>query len=184
MLNETRRGFMKAASATAAVMAIFRSVPAGAGMSVEPVRVWSTFRDKRHAQGEGLNWKTGGAIAADAIVLDPGTVKQEILGFGGAMTDASCYVLSQLTEAERRPIMHDLFAPGEMGFNVCRTCVGASDYSRTVYSFDESAEPDPEMKRFSIDHDKEYILPVLREARKANKELFLFSSPWRSRRDG
>jgi len=47
-----------------------------------------------------------------------------------------------------------------------------------VYSFDESEQPDPEMKKFSIDHDKEYILPVLREARKANPELFLFSSPW------
>ena len=47
-----------------------------------------------------------------------------------------------------------------------------------VYSFDESAEPDPELKKFSIDHDKAYILPVLREARKANPELFLFSSPW------
>ena len=62
--------------------------------------------------------------------------------------------------------MHDLFAPGEMALNVCRTCIGASDYSRTAYSFDESPEPDPEMKKFSIDHDKAYILPMLREARK------------------
>jgi glucosylceramidase len=174
---------MKAASATAGAVALAGRVPAWAAVpeatsAGAPVRVWSSFRDKRHAQGEGLSWKAAGLIAADAIVLDSGTVKQEILGFGGAMTDATCYVLSQLSEAERGPIMRDLFAPEEMGFNVCRTCVGASDYSRTVYSFDESVEPDPEMKHFSIDHDREYILPVLREARKANKELFLFSSPW------
>jgi glucosylceramidase len=74
--------------------------------------------------------------------------------------------------------MHEMFAPNEMAMNVCRTCMGASDYSRNVYSFDESTEPDPELKKFSIDHDKAYILPVLREARKANPELFLFSSPW------
>jgi glucosylceramidase len=174
---------MKAASATAGAVALAGRVPAWAAVpeatsAGAPVRVWSSFRDKRHAQGEGLSWKAAGLIAADAIVLDSGTVKQEILGFGGAMTDATCYVLSQLSEAERGPIIRDLFAPEEMGFNVCRTCVGASDYSRTVYSFDESVEPDPEMKHFSIDHDREYILPVLREARKANKELFLFSSPW------
>jgi glucosylceramidase len=179
----SRRGFMKAASATAGAVALAGRVPAWAAVpeatsAGAPVRVWSSFRDKRHAQGEGLSWKAAGLIAADAIVLDSGTVKQEILGFGGAMTDATCYVLSQLSEAERGPIIRDLFAPEEMGFNVCRTCVGASDYSRTVYSFDESVEPDPEMKHFSIDHDREYILPVLREARKANKELFLFSSPW------
>ncbi len=59
-----------------------------------------------------------------------------------------------------------------------RTCIGASDYSRTAYSFDESPVPDPDLKRFSIAHDREYILPVLREAVEINPELFLFSSPW------
>ena len=101
-----------------------------------------------------------------------------MLGFGAALTDASCYVLSRLTDAERRPLMHELFAPGEMALNVCRTCIGSSDYSQTVYSFDESAEPDPELKKFSIDHDRAYILPILRAARNVNPDLFLFSSPW------
>jgi glucosylceramidase len=83
-----------------------------------------------------------------------------------------------MTAAEREPLMRDLFSQDEMAMNVCRTCIGASDYSRDVYSFDESDEPDQELKKFSIDHDKAYILPVLREARKENPELFLFSSPW------
>jgi len=39
-------------------------------------------------------------------------------------------------------------------------------------------EPDPELRRFSIDHDKAYVLPSLRDARKVNPDLFLFSSPW------
>jgi len=65
-----------------------------------------------------------------------------------------------------------------MALNVCRTCIGSSDYSTKVYSFDDSTEPDPELKKFSIDHDKSYYLPMLREARKANPDLFLFSSPW------
>ena len=30
-----------------------------------------------------------------------------------------------------------------------------------MYSFDESDEPDPDLKRFSIDHDKAYILPII-----------------------
>ncbi len=101
-----------------------------------------------------------------------------MLGFGAALTDASCHVLNQLKEEERAALMHELFAPGEMALNVCRTCIGASDYSRSVYSFDDSTEPDPELKKFSIDHDKAYILPTLRQARAANPELFLFSSPW------
>lgn len=180
MGKSSRRGFLKAASATAAAVSLTRRLPAWS-QAVETtgaVRVWGTYRDRRHAEGDRLEWKAAGELGADSIVLNPGAPRQEILGFGAAMTDASCYVLSQLTDAERAPVMHDLFAPGEMALNVCRTSIGASDYSRSVYSFDESTEPDPELKKFSIDHDKAYILPMLREARKQNPELFLFSSPW------
>jgi glucosylceramidase len=180
MAHGSRRGFLKAASATAAALAMSKRIPAwaGDGALAGPVKVWATFRDKRYAQADPLAWKPATHIAADAIALNPDATRQEILGFGGALTDATCYVLSQLSEAQREAVMHDLFAPGEMAMNVCRTCIGASDYSRTLYSFDESPEPDPDLKKFSIDHDKAYILPVLRDARKLNPELFLFSSPW------
>jgi glucosylceramidase len=180
MAQSSRRKFLQAASATAAVLAVSKSIPAWAGAagSTALVRVWSTFRDRRYAQAEPIAWKPATEIAADAISLDPGATKQEILGFGAALTDAACYVLSQMPDVPREEIMHELFAPGEMALNVCRTCIGSSDYSRSVYSFDESAEPDPELKKFSIDHDKAYILPMLLQARKANPELFLFSSPW------
>jgi glucosylceramidase len=177
MSNSSRRGFLKAAAAAAVATGIAERVPAWAG-SLGAVKVWSTYRDKRHVPGEPLAWKPATLVAADAIVLDPRRARQEMLGFGAAMTDASCYLLSRLSDAERAPLMHDLFAPGQMALNVCRTCIGASDYSRAVYSFDDSPEPDPDLKSFSIDHDKAYILPMLREARKVNPELFLFSSPW------
>jgi glucosylceramidase len=177
MAGSSRRGFLKAATGAAAAMAIGEHVPAWAG-GAGAVKVWRTYRDQRHASGEPLAWKPAAGVAADAIVLDPRQTRQEVLGFGAAMTDAACFMLNRLSSAERAPLMHDLFAPGEMGFNVCRTCIGASDYSCTVYSFDDSAEPDPDLRSFSIDHDKAYILPMLREARKANPELFLFSSPW------
>lgn len=178
MVQGSRRVFLKAASATAAAMAISTRVPAWASETGAPVRVWSTFRDKRYAPSAPLTWKPASEIAADAIVLDPSATRQEILGFGGALTDATCYVLSQLNESERQAVMDELFSPSKMALNVCRTCIGASDYSRNAYTYDDSDQPDPELKKFSIDHDKAYILPVLRDARKLNPELFLFSSPW------
>jgi glucosylceramidase len=39
-------------------------------------------------------------------------------------------------------------------------------------------KPIQNYKRFSIEQDRQYILPMLRAARKVNPELFLFSSPW------
>lgn len=176
MSNSSRRGFLKAASVTAAAVAVSGRVPAWAAAG--PVQVWSTFRDRRHAQGEPLQWKPLKEVAADAIMLDPGAERQQMLGFGAALTDASCYVLSQMPQAERHALMVELFAPEQMALNVCRTCIGSSDYSRTVYSFDESAQPDPQLAKFNITHDDDYILPVLRHARGINPQLFLFSSPW------
>ena len=64
-----------------------------------------------------------------------------------------------------------------MGLSVCRTCVGSSDYSTEIFSYNEG-EPDLEMQRFSLAHDRPYVLPILHEARQANPDLFLFSSPW------
>ena len=174
MADSSRRGFLKAASAAATALAASHKGRAAAG----PVRLWGTFRDRRHAAGEALAWKPATEVAADAITLDPGTTRQEMLGFGAAMTDASCWVLSQMPAAERAALMHELFAPEEMAINVCRTCVGSSDYSKELFSYDDSEQDDPELKKFSIDHDKAYVLPMLREARKQNPDLFLFSSPW------
>jgi glucosylceramidase len=180
MMESSRRGFLKGASVTAAALAVSKALPALADSAAATgsVQVWSTFGDRRHAAGPALNWKSVSELASDAIVLNPGATRQEVLGFGAAFTDASCWMLSQLPDGQRAELMHELFASDQMAFNVCRTCTGSSDYSRSVYSFDESDEPDPDLKKFSIDHDKAYILPILKEARKLNPELFLFSSPW------
>ena len=180
MKLRSRRDFLKAAGVTAAAMAVSRKTRAWSA-NAEPagsVKVWGTYRDQRHVALSPLAWNRGGEVAADAIQLDTSATRQEILGFGAAITEASAYVLSRLPDAERAPAMRDLFAPDGMAFNVCRTCIGSSDYATKAYSYDESTEPDPELKKFSLDHDKEFYLPILREAQKLNPELFLFSSPW------
>ena len=179
MKARSRRDFLKSASASAAALALSRNTQvAHAFQGHGEVKVWASFRDKRHAPLAPIAWKKPTEAAADAIQLDTATPRQEILGFGAAITEASAYVLSRLSDAERAPVMHDLFASDALNLNVCRTCIGASDYATKLYSYDESPEPDPELKKFSLDHDKQYYLPMLREARKANPELFLFSSPW------
>ncbi len=129
-----------------------------------------------YASAAPLVWKKS-KNTTNAVVIDPNQKFQEILGFGAAFTDAACYMFNQLPAAAREHLFHELFHPSEMGLNVCRTCIGASDYSTEVFSYDEG-EPDPEMKRFSIAHDQAYVLPMMREAGKVNPDIFLFSSPW------
>ena len=179
MNNGSRRDFLKSASAAAAAFAVAQRKSAWAQTGSQgAVKVWGSFRDQRHAALPALEWKKATEVAADAIQLDTSATRQAILGFGAAITEASAYMLSRLSDAERAPVMRDLFAPDTMALNVCRTCIGSSDYATKVYSLDESPEPDPELKKFSIEHDKEFYLPILREAARQNPEMFLFSSPW------
>src|SRR5271168_3034433 len=101
MSRSSRRVFLKSVTSTAAAAAISSRVPSLAAQSAPgPVKIWSTGGDRRYVAGEPLAWKPAAEAAPDAIKLDPAATKQDILGFGGAMTDATCYVLSQLTASE------------------------------------------------------------------------------------
>lgn len=142
------------------------------------ISIWVTSGGERFASQPSIQWTaTPATPSGEQIILNPNLKFQEILGFGGAFTDATCWTFNRLAQSDRGELFHEMFHPSEMGMSVCRICVGSSDYSRNVYSFDEGA-PDPDMTRFSIDHDREYIIPILRQARQANPGLFLFSSPW------
>ena len=139
---------------------------------------WVTNETQRFSRRDPIHWQPSSSASVEAgIALNADKKFQEILGFGAAFTDAACFTFNRLAAPQRKQLFHELFHPSEMALNVCRTCIGASDYSTKAYSYDEG-EPDLELKRFSIEHDREYILPMLAEARKANPDLFLFSSPW------
>jgi glucosylceramidase len=143
-----------------------------------PISIWTTSDDGHYAAAPPVTWHPAlEAPGTDHIQLNSNLKFQEILGFGGAFTDATCYTFNRLTSAARDQLFHELFHPSEMGLSVGRICVGSSDYSTKVYSFDEG-DADPDLTRFSIEHDREYILPMLREVRNVNPDMFLFSSPW------
>jgi glucosylceramidase len=156
----------------------FGSLPGNAPPSPGNIRTWVTSGQRRYESAAPIKWLASNTQSAgDVVEIQPQQQFQKILGFGAAFTDASCYMFQQLPAADRDKLFHELFHPTELGLNVCRTCIGASDYSTELYGFDEG-EPDPDLRRFSIDHDKAYLLPALRAARTVNPDLFLFSTPW------
>jgi glucosylceramidase len=179
--DQTRRTFLKlsamglSATVTSDLASAFATAAASPQAGEIEVRV--TSGKLRYAPAPSLTWRTAVAADENVIVVDPARKFQEMLGFGGAFTDAACYTFNQLSSPVREQLFHELFHPTEMALNVCRTCMGSSDYSTEVFSYDEG-EPDPELKRFSIAHDQTYVLPMMRLARKENPDLFLFSSPW------
>ena len=133
---------------------------------------------KRLAAGGEIAWTKNvkKSVAAD-VTVDPAKTAQTILGFGAAFTDAACFTLARLNDNERASLLHTMFGQDQHALNLGRIAIGASDYSTAACSYDDGAA-DPELKRFSIDHDRSYILPMLRAALGANPDLFLFGSPW------
>jgi glucosylceramidase len=179
MERTSRRNFMKQAAAVAVATPALRGLPLwGAVIAPTGVHGWITDGDRRFSPIDVPAWKESSEASQAEIKIDRGRSFQSILGFGGAFTDASCYLFNKMDAPERRKLLAELVGPDGLRMSVGRTCIGASDYSRTVYSFDDGGEPDPELKRFSIAHDRDYILPVLRAAQDANPDLYLFSAPW------
>jgi glucosylceramidase len=180
----SRRNFMKTAALGLGAITAYsgpltsKGTATGGSDPRSEISVWMTAGEKRFEAVSPLHWqKAGEQISHEVLQLDPQKKYQEILGFGGAFTDSACYMLNEVDAATREELFHELFHPSEMGLNVCRTCIGSSDCSVSQYSYDDGEE-DRRLARFSIAHDREYILPLLRQARQVNPELILFSSPW------
>ncbi|OMF98560.1 glycoside hydrolase family 30 beta sandwich domain-containing protein [Paenibacillus sp. FSL R7-0337] len=103
---------------------------------------------------------------------------QTLEGFGGCFNELGYEAMSVLPEEERAKLMHALFHPqGEQRLSICRLPIGASDYALEWYSHNET-DGDYAMEHFSIERDRKYLIPYIKEALALNPELKLFASPW------
>lgn len=123
--------------------------------------------------------KSIGSLPAVADTLElTGERCQTIDGFGGCFNELGWIALGKIPAAERAKVLNALFgAEGEMRFTCCRLPVGANDYAAEWYSYDESPG-DYSLEHFSIERDRGYLIPYVREALQRQPGMTLFSSPW------
>jgi len=116
------------------------------------------------------------------VVIDEEQTFQEMDGFGASFTDSAAYLIHQVLDTKQRSeLMTQLFDANEgIGLSVLRQPMGASDYARDFYSYNDLPEgqKDVELERFSIAHDEEDIIPLLKEALRLNPDVKLMGSPW------
>lgn len=103
---------------------------------------------------------------------------QSILGFGGAFTESAAYNYAQLTDEQKKLFLERYFSrENGIGYNFGRTHINSCDFSLDVYAYIESG--DKELKTFSLERDKKYIIPFIKDAMQyCQDELILFASPW------
>ncbi|MDR1804130.1 MAG: glucosylceramidase [Treponema sp.] len=118
------------------------------------------------------------AAESRVINLYPEVEFQKIIGFGGAFTEASAYQFSRMSAKSKAKIIKAYFDPKEgLGYNFCRTHINSCDFACSRYTYVE--DEDKELKTFSIERDRKYILPFIKAAQKAaGNDLLFFASPW------
>lgn len=115
---------------------------------------------------------------ATSIIVDLNREKQTITGFGGAFTEASASLLNQLGEENRTKILNAYFAKDGANYSLTRTHMNSCDFSLKNYSY-TPVEGDTNLDHFSIEEDKDDLIPMIKEAMKISEDGFkLFASPW------
>jgi glucosylceramidase len=113
-----------------------------------------------------------------SIFVEPTKKFQTFMGIGGAITDASAEVFAKLSKAKQQELLNAYYNKETgIGYSLLRTTIHSSDFSSGSYTYIK--EGDAALKTFNIDHDRQYRIPMLKEAIKtAGGKLLLYVSPW------
>jgi glucosylceramidase len=176
--------------------AVFLVLSASMAVGAQSISVYQTTPDLLEALSlrETLHFsaKPDASQTAPLITVDAGQRFQEIDGFGASLTDAAAWLFAKkLTPAQTDAAFKMLFSrKGGIALNFLRQPIGSSDLAVTFYSFDDlcrqtdkacttpSRESDPDLAHYSLAHDQEYILPLLKQALALNPDIHVMLTPW------
>jgi len=128
-------------------------------------------------------WNTTGKVdtlttGTATLTVDTATKHQQFVGFGGCFNEMGWDALSVLSADDVTKAMKLLFdAKDGANFLYGRLPLGASDYSMSWYTLDDTAG-DYTMDHFSIARDKEKLIPFIKAALAIRPDLKLWASPW------
>lgn len=179
-----RRTLIQKAAALTGGAALSTVLPAGLRQASaqtvtagDRAATWTTTTEtapwqQRPLRAPGWRWDT-----LD-VAVDTNSTGPVMKGFGACFNELGWTSLELLRGEDREAIFKELFAPGAgANFNICRMPVGANDFSRGWYSYDEHPD-DFALEHFSIANDMETLVPFIKSAQHFNPWLELWASPW------
>ena len=148
----------------------------------KPVVVYTTADNSelRLSLTDKLNFKkTPQPIESEvSVFVNPQKQYQTFIGIGGAITDASAEVFAKLSGDKQQEFLNAYFNKEKgIGYSLARTTIHSCDFSSGSYTY--VTEGDKELKSFSIQHDKQFKIPLIKKAiETAGGKLLLYASPW------
>ncbi len=123
-------------------------------------------------------FETSGVDNLIKISILPDQEFQSITGFGGSFTESSAHLLNKLGKENREKVLQAYFGEDGAKYSLTRTHINSCDFSVSNYSY-APEEGDKELNSFSIDEDRDDIIPMIKEAMAISKDGFkIISSPW------
>ncbi|XP_053395890.1 uncharacterized protein LOC123525833 [Mercenaria mercenaria] len=116
-----------------------------------------------------------------SVWVDRRKRRQTIDGFGAALTNSAAYVIYH--SPVRQQILQDLFGNGDndLGVSYIRLPMGCSDLNAVQpYTYNDipNGQTDFSLNQFSIDKDRAFVIPVIKEALSINPTLKIMATPW------
>jgi len=113
-----------------------------------------------------------------SVFVEPGKTFQTFVGIGGAITDASAETFSKLNKATQDELINAYYNKDEgIGYSLMRTTIHSCDFSSESYTYIK--EGDSALSTFSIAHDKQYRIPMIKRAIEvAGGKMLFYASPW------
>ena len=113
-------------------------------------------------------------IENQIIHIYPNISYQKIIGFGGAFTGSTCYVLDNIDNDMKNTIISEYFKKDGLNYSICRLPIGSSDFSLKSYSYSNKND----LSDFNVSEDLNYIIPTIKNAQSQNKNLEFLATPW------
>ena len=112
------------------------------------------------------------------VFVDPTKTFQTFLGIGGALTDAAAETFAKLPQPKQQEFLAAHFDRDKgIGYTLARTNIHSCDFSSGSYTY--VREGDKELKSFSVEHDRQFRIPFIKQALATTREkLNIFASPW------
>jgi glucosylceramidase len=132
------------------------------------------------ASGNKLQLMTEVPVGDKTVVIKllPDQKFQTITGFGGAFTESSASLLNKLGKKNRDKILEAYFGEDGARYSLTRTHINSCDFSLSQYSY-APVEGDTALNSFSIEEDRDDIIPMIKDAMAVSKDGFkILSSPW------
>jgi glucosylceramidase len=151
-------------------------------MTGEKVKVYTTASntDFRLTVTDNLEFKeTLQPIESEvSVFVNPQKQYQSFIGIGGAITDASAEVFAKLPANKQQELLNAYYDKEKgIGYSLIRTNIHSCDFSTGSYTYID--EGDKDLKTFSIEHDKQFRIPLIKKANEtAGGSLLLYASPW------